>query len=139
MKPCFVLYNSTYYLGGGGGGGGGGIPQCPHPLYETLSSKTVLLTEWVESMGVANQTTPNSHTFLPESGGSVVQLTMFGLISSFFRKFLSRFTETLAWTKLEMSMGSMARGKRKMLKRERATNALSAVSRSAGLLRLTRE
>ena len=37
-----------------------------------------------------------------------------------------------------MSMGSMERGKRRMLKRERATNAFSAVSRLFGSLRLTR-
>ena len=76
---------------------------------------------------------------LPEAGGSVDQLTMFGSSSSFLRKFLRRLTETLAWTKFDMSVGSIDRGKRRMLKRERATNALSAVRRSFGLLRLTRE
>ena len=38
-----------------------------------------------------------------------------------------------------MSMGSIARGNRKILKRERATKALSAVSCSSGLFRLARE
>ena len=38
---------------------------------------------------------------------------------------------------LDMSMGSIERGKRRMLKRERATKALSAVRRSSGLLRFT--
>ena len=33
----------------------------------------------------------------------------------------------------------MARGNRKMLKRERATKALSAVNRSSGLFRLAKE
>ena len=47
--------------------------------------------------------------------------------------------ETLAWTRLEMRVGKVARGKRRTLKRERATKALSAVRRWSGLWRLTRE
>jgi propanediol dehydratase large subunit len=38
-----------------------------------------------------------------------------------------------------MSVGSVARGNLRTLKRERATKALSAVRRSLGLLRFTRE
>ena len=75
---------------------------------------------------------------VPEAGGCIDQSTILGSSSSFLRKFLRRFTETLAWTTLDMSMGSIERGKRRMLKRERATKALSAVSRSSGLLRFTR-
>ena len=67
------------------------------------------------------------------------QSTIFGSSSSLLRNVLRRFTETLAWAKLEMSVGKVARGNCRTLKRERATKALSAVSRSFGLLRFTRE
>lgn len=75
---------------------------------------------------------------LPEAG-SWRHLTLFGVSSLLFRKSLRRFKETLAWTKLEIRVGRVARGNRRTLKRERATNALSAVRRSLGLLMLTRE
>ena len=77
---------------------------------------------------------------IPESdAGPEFHSTIFGSSSSLLRNVLRRFTETLAWAKLEMSVGSVARGNRSTLKRERATKALSAVSRSFGLLRFTRE
>ena len=82
---------------------------------------------------------PRHVIILPEAGGCNDQSTIFGSSSSFLRKFLSRFTETLAWTMLDMSMGSMERGNRRMLKRERATKALSAVSCLSGLFLLTKE
>ena len=80
-----------------------------------------------------------TETLPSRSAGSNFQSTIFGSNSSFLRKLPSRFTETLAWIMLDMSMGSIARGNRKMLKRESATKALSAVSRSSGLFRLAKE
>ena len=73
------------------------------------------------------------------AAGPGFQSTIFGSSSSLLRKLLRRFTETLAWARLEMSVGNVARGNCKTLKRERATKALSAVSRWLGLLRFTRE
>ena len=73
---------------------------------------------------------------LPEAGLDF-QSTIFGSSSSLLRKVLRRFTETLAWTKFAITTGNVRIGYSKTSKRERVTKALSAVSCSSGLLRLT--
>ena len=72
-----------------------------------------------------------SNNAVPEVG-SKFHSTRFGSNSSFLRKVLRRFTETRACTNIEMNSGSMVRGNCRMLKRERDTKALSAVSCRSG-------
>ena len=69
--------------------------------------------------------------YIPEDG-SGSHSTIFGSNSSFLRNLLRRLTETLACTVLEMRNGSIVIGNWSRLKRERATNALSAVSCCSG-------
>ena len=63
---------------------------------------------------------------VPEEGLSYLS-TEFGSSSSALRNLCSRVIDTLTCTTLDMRVGSMLRGLRRRLKRERATNALSAV------------